>query len=145
MALILVRIYQDAMECDKINSDYYGTVGDETHLIDVERNRLYIGDIVEIVSNTTRRKELKPVVEVNGQVFVMGLLGVNQEALISEWEIKRIISYKELSVGFTGVGDFHITKGKGRSTDIKDALMDEDFNLNTIRDKLLDFVNKHSK
>lgn len=145
MVLILARIYQDVMKYDTINSSYYGTVGVETHLKDVEHNRLYIGDIVEIVSNKTRHTELKPVVEANGRVFVMGLFGVNQEALISEWEIKRIISYNELSVGFTGVDDFHIIKGKGRSTDIKGALLDKDFNLNTIRDKLLDFVNKHSK
>ena len=145
MVLILARIYQDVMKYDTINSNYCGTVCVETHLRDVERNRLHIGDIVEIVSNTTRRKELKPVVEVNGRVFVMGLSGVNQEALISEWEIKRIVSYKELSVGFTGVDDFYIIEGKGRSTDIKGALLDKDFNLNIIRDKLLDFVNKHSK
>lgn len=143
MTLILVRMDRDVVKYDTINSNYYGTVGVETHLKDVEHNRLYIGDIVEIVSNKTGRKELEPVVEVNGRVFVMGLLGVSQEALISEWKIKRIISYKELSVGFTGVGDFHIIKGK--STDIKDVLMDKDFDLNTIRDKLLDFVNKHSK
>lgn len=145
MVLILARIYQDVMKYDTINSSYCGTVGVETHLKDVERNRLHIGDIVEIVSNATRRKELKPVVEVNGRVFVMGLSGVNQEALISEWEIKRVKSYKELSVGFTGVDDFYIIEGKGRSTDIKGALLDKDFNLNTIRDKLLTFVNKHSK
>ena len=145
MVLILARIYQDVMKYDTINSSYCGTVGVETHLKDVERNRLHIGDIVQIVSNTTRCKELKPVVEVNGQVFVMGLSGVDQEALISEWEIKRVKSYKELSVGFTGVDDLYIIEGKGRSTDIKGALMDKDFNLNIIRDKLLAFVNKHSK
>lgn len=145
MVLILARIYQDVMKYDTINSSYCGTVGVETHLKDVERNRLHIGDIVEIVSNTTKRKDIKPVVEVNGRVFVMGLFGVNQEALISEWEIKRVKSYKELSVGFTGVDDFYIIEGKGRSTDIKGALLDKDFNLNAIRDKLLDFVNKHSK
>ena len=145
MVLILSRIYQDVMKYDKINSKYYGTVGVETHLKDIERNRLCVGDIVEIASNTTGRKDLKPVVEHNGQVFVMGLYSVNQEDLISEWKIKRVKSYKDYSVGFTGVDDFYIIEGKGRSTDIKGALLDKDFNLNSIRDKLLDFVNKHSK
>jgi len=145
MVLILARIYQDVMKYDKINSEYYGTIGVETHIKDVDRNRLCIGDIVEIASNTSGRKDLKPVVEHNGQVFVMGLYSVNQEALISEWKIKRVKSYKELSVGFTGVDDFYIVEGKGRSTDIKGALLDKDFNLNTIREKLLDFVTKHSE
>lgn len=145
MVLILARIYQDVMKYDKINSEYYGTIGVETHLKDVEHNRLYVGDIVEINCNRTGRKYLNPVVELGGRVFVMGLLSVNQEALISEWSIKRAKSYKELSVGFTGVEDFYIIDGKGRSTDIKGALLDKDFNLNTIRDKLLDFVNKHAK
>ncbi len=106
---------------------------------------LEVGDIVEISGNKTGRKDLKPVIEYNGRVFVMGLYSVEQEALISEWSIKRVKSYKELSVGFTGVDDFYIVEGKGRSTDIKGALLDKDFNLNTIRDKLLDFVNKHAK
>lgn len=145
MVLILTRIYQDVMKYDKINSEYYGTVGVETNIKDVERNRLYVGDIVEINCNKTGRKYLNPVIEYNGRVFVMGLLSVEQEALISEWSIKRVKSYKELSVGFTGVDDFYIIEGKGRSTDIKGALLDKDFNLNTVRDKLLDFVNKHSK
>ena len=60
-------------------------------------------------------------------------------------KIKRVKSYKELSVGSTGVKDFYIIEGKGKSTDIKGALLDKDFNLNTIREKLLDYVNKHSK
>lgn len=145
MVLILARIYQDVMKYDKINSEYYGTIGVETHLKDIERNRLHIGDIVEINCNKTGRKYLRPVVEYNGRVFVMGLYDVSQEALTSEWSIKRVKSYKELSVGFTGVDDFYIIEGKGRSTDIKGALLDKDFNLNTIRDKLLDFVNKHAK
>lgn len=145
MVLILACIYQDVMKYDKINSEYYGTIGVETHIKDVDRNRLCIGDIVEIDSNTSGRKYLKPVVEHNGQVFVMGLYSVNQEALISEWKIKRVKSYKELSVGFTGVDDFYIIEGKGRSTDIKGALLDKDFNLNTIREKLLDFVTEHYK
>lgn len=145
MVLILTRIYQDVMKYDKINSEYYGTVGVETHLKDVERNRLYVGDIVEITCNVTWRKYLNPVVEYNGRVFVMGLYGAEQEALISEWSVKRVKSYKELSVGFTGVDDFYIVEGRGRSTDIKGALLDKDFNLNSIRDKLLDFVNKHAK
>ena len=73
----------------------------------------------------------------------MGLMSASQEAIVSEWKVKRIKSYKELSVGFTGVKDFYIIKGKGMSTNIKGALLDKDFNLNIIRDKLLDFVNKH--
>ena len=105
MVLIIARIYQDVMKYDKINSEYYGTIGVETHLKDVERNRLYVGDIVEISCNGTGRKYLKPVIEHNGRMFVMGLYGVNQESLISEWSIKRIKSYKELSLGFTGVDD----------------------------------------
>ena len=145
MVLILARIHQDVMKYDKINSEYYGTIGVETHLKDVERNRLCVGDIVEITSNTYGSKDLKPVVEHNGQVFVMGLYSVNQEALISEWKIKRVKSYKDYSVGFTGVDDFFIIEGKGRSTDIKGALLDKDFNLNTIREKLLDFVTEHYK
>lgn len=145
MVLILSRIYQDVMKYDKINSEYYGTIGVETQLKDVERDRLHIGDIVEISCNRTGRKYLKPVIENNGRMFVMGLKGVNQEALISEWSIKLVKSYKELSVGFTGVDDFYIIEGKGRSTDIKGALLDKDFNLNNIRDKLLDFVSKHDK
>lgn len=145
MVLILTRIYQDVMKYDKINSEYYGTIGVETNIKDVERNRLHIGDIVEINSNETGSKDLKPVVEHNGRMFVMGLLSVNQDALISEWSIKLVKSYKELSVGFTGVDDFYIIEGKGRSTDIKGALLDKDFNLNNIRDKLLDFVSKHDK
>ncbi len=145
MVLILARIYQDVMKYDMINSGYFGTIGMETYLKDVENNRLHIGDIVEINCKRTGRKDLKFVVEYEGQLFIMGLSGVNREALISEWKIKRVRSYKELSVGFTGVGDFYVIEGKGRSSDIKGALLDKDFNLNIIRDKLLDFVNKHSK
>ena len=145
MVLILARIFQDVMKYDKINSEYYGTIGVETHIKDVERNRLYVGDIVEIDCEITGRTHLRPVVEHGGQVFVMGLYSANQKALISEWKIKRVKSYKELSVGFTGVKDFYIIEGKGKSTDIKGALLDKDFNLNTIRENLLDYVNKHSK
>ena len=48
MVLIITRIYQDDVKYDKINSEYYGTIGVETHLKDVECNKLYVGDIVEI-------------------------------------------------------------------------------------------------
>ena len=41
-------------------------------------------ELHNVIKNyTSGRKDLKPVVEHNGQVFVMGLYSVNQEALIS--------------------------------------------------------------
>ena len=81
MLLILTRICQDDVKYDKINSEYYGNIGIETHLKDVECNKLYVGNIVEIDCEITGRTHLRPVVEHDGQVFVM--------VLYRDWETDR--------------------------------------------------------
>ena len=101
----LSRVYMSVMDENKIHSEYYGTIGTKTNLIDIDGTPLYVGDIVVGKNNY---KNFVCFDSFDNSFFCMGLKSGNN---IVEWKIKKFQDHSLLKVG-DKIGDMYMIEGR---------------------------------
>lgn len=101
----LSRVYMSVMDENKIHSEYYGTIGTKTDLIDIDGAPLYVGDIVVGKNNY---KNFVCFDSFDNSFFCMGLKSGNN---IVEWKIKKFQDHSLLKVG-DKIGDMYMIEGR---------------------------------
>lgn len=101
----LSRVYMSVMGENKIHSEYYGTIGTKTNLIDIDGTPLYVGDIVVGKNNY---KNFVCFDSFDNSFFCMGLKSGNN---IVEWKIKKFQDHSLLKVG-DKIGDMYMIEGR---------------------------------
>ena len=101
----LARVYMSAMDDYKIQSEYYGTIGTKTDLIDIDGTPLYVGDIVVGKNNY---KNFVCCDRNDDSFFCMDLKSGNN---IVEWKIKKFQDYRILKIG-DKINDMYMIEGR---------------------------------
>lgn len=137
--LILARVYQDTLNPNKIHSEYYGDVGEETDLTDINGTKLYVGDVVSGKDNY-RNVIVKD--SNSNTYFAMGLRS-DPNSSIYEWKLKKVSSYSDLKIG-DKVKDMYVIEGKMKEKYSKDEIIktieNKDIDLNKFRNKLISML-----
>ena len=81
----------------KLLDEFVGTVGEQTNLIDTNGDKLYIGDVVRVISNMGQNC-LSTVVKENNKFYVMGLKCIDIEKS-KDFKIYKEKSYASMKVG----------------------------------------------
>lgn len=102
----LSRVYMSVGD-HKVHSEYYGTVGTKTDLIDVAGAPLYVGDIVVGENNY---KNFVCFDTYDNSFFCMGLKSDPKNS-IDEWKIKKLQDHSLLKVG-DKINDMYMIEGR---------------------------------
>lgn len=95
----------------KRNGEKLGNIGEETPLTATRKQKLYVGDVVEVYDTETKQTfPLTQVCKDKDGCWVMGLKDLTLNTLkngkADEYRVKKVKSYKELQHG----EEYHITK-----------------------------------
>ena len=101
----LSRVYMSVIGEHKVQSEYYGTIGTKTDLIDIDGAPLYVGDIVVGKNNY---KNFVCFDSFDNSFFCMGLKSGNN---IVELKIKKFQDHSLLKVG-DKIGDMYMIEGR---------------------------------
>lgn len=88
---------------DSATSGSYGIVGKPTEIVDLDNNKLFVGDVVEVTSPSGAMNFISMVVKsVDSRFpFVMGIAGLyDKRGMLPacDWKVKRVRSFSSLKV-----------------------------------------------